>query len=224
MSFDWSTIKPNRLFAAAMQIGFDCERCGSCCKEVVGIALNSIDTKRMADYIGMDKTDFIREYTVASPNKPTDRWYKQGNDGKCPFLGETGCTQHGGRGQVCRFYPFFSPRAIQHMDDTGKATFFINCHGMLNTYLEVFTMAQYMPFDVAHEVIGGPIGKICFTYMVIDEGKDGIAKRMADSLGYANLPGREDMKELALEYGAAYSVLMGPRKLELAMAELLQYV
>jgi Fe-S-cluster containining protein len=223
--FDWSKLSGGELLVAAMQVSFECERCGKCCKGMQGIALNSLDTARMAKQLGIDKNDFVREYTTASLRKPSDRWYKTvGEDQRCPFLGEDGCQVYESRGQVCRFYPFYSPMVQSRAKKTGVVTVFSSCKGMARTYQKILIQAKTLSSEVAHQILNGDIGKICYLYMVIDEGKAKTAEIIAKELGYVNLPDRESLREQAWMYATAWTSLMGERKIDGALAEVEKYV
>jgi Fe-S-cluster containining protein len=180
-----------------------------------GIALNSIDVVRMAKHMGMDKNDFMREYTVASLKLKTDRWYKPVGDTKmCPFLTSEGCSQYEGRGQVCRHYPWFSVPSVTALRSKKPMAIFITCPGTLHTLDTMLHQALEMDTKEATDILKSDVGKFCFLHMELAIGnKEGFVDRSIKQMGYANLPTEEALKGPAWAYAVAVMTLWGERKI-----------
>jgi Fe-S-cluster containining protein len=221
---NWDGISLDEQFLAAMQCSFACDRCGKCCQMMNGIAYNSVDCQRMAKQLNLRVTDFMRDFTTASSKKAGDRWLiLQGEQKKCPFLGDRGCSQYLGRGQVCRFYPWFSPENVNPVRLGKPFKVLVNCSGMVRSTKYTIQMAEEMSFKKAEQILKMDFGKICWLHMMVDEGKEDKAKKFANELGYANLPGRVDSEYWGRAWAASYLVMMGPRKLENLKAEIEKY-
>jgi Fe-S-cluster containining protein len=219
MSTDWSQVAPEKMFAAAMQVWYECDNCGRCCIGMNGISLNSVDTERMAKFLGMKKNDFIRQYTIPSTIKPTDRWYKPvGDDHRCPFKTNTGCTKYEGRGQVCRYFPFYSMPIVDGLIKQRKMILYPDCPGMKKAYNAVIQDSKNMPKEFASEILKQDIGKVCIVFMIEDEGKIGTVSKMFRELGFAQAPDRNSMKAAARLYATAYCAMTPRRAMDKAMA------
>jgi Fe-S-cluster containining protein len=221
---EWSKISPTELFLAAMQVGFECTNCAKCCQKMQGIAYNSVDCHRMARQLKMGVKEFVTTFTRQSDRKASDRWINLvGEEQKCPFLGDKGCTQYEGRGQVCRAYPWFVVASRKDVCAGKPFRLYPQCKGMILSFLKVLRRAQAMDFKEAENLVKLPIGRFCWLYMLADEGKEGTAQKVASEMGLANLPVREAMVEAARDYAAAYMALGGKRKLENMIAEVEGY-
>lgn len=219
MSTDWSKVTPEKLFAAAMQVWYECENCGRCCIGMNGISLNSIDTERMSKVLGMKKNDFIRQYTIPSTIQSTDRWYKPvGDDRRCPFKTDTGCSKYEGRGQVCRYFPFYAIPTLDGLKKERKLILFNDCPGMKNCYDIVLNDAKTMEKELAKHILDQDIGKMCYIFMIEDEGKIGMATRMFKELGLKQVPNRNALKAAAKLYATAYCALLTTKSLDDALA------
>ena len=222
---DWSKVSPVEYFLAAMQINFECAQCMKCCQKMDGIAYNAIDCHRMAKHLGIEKNEFISTFTRQSERKPSDRWLNLvGDEKKCPFLGEKGCREYEGRGQVCRAYPWFSASAIKDVRAGKPFRFYPKCEGMVLSFYKVLRFAEIMDFKEAENWVKSPVGRVCWLYMLADEGKEGAAQKGANELGFATLPPRHTMVEPATAYASAYMAIGGKRKLEIVLSEVEGYV
>jgi Fe-S-cluster containining protein len=220
----WDKIASEELYLAAMQVSFDCARCGRCCQRMSGIAYNSIDCTRMAKQLGIGVNEFREKYTTPSPKQEGDRWITLvGEEQKCPFLGEKGCTQYLGRGQVCRFYPWYIAASTKAVREHRPYRIYMECKGMVKSLLDTINIAEKMPFEVAQKIYGLDFGKLSWICMLVDEGKEGQAKKFVNQLGYANLPDRDDLHHWGRQWAAAYLVMMGPRKLANMKDEVMVY-
>jgi Fe-S-cluster containining protein len=219
-------VTTGEMFLAAMQVSFKCERCGQCCKNMNGIAYNSIDCQRMAKQLNLGVNEFRKQYTVASTKKESDRWLILGGEQEklCPFLGEAGCTQYEGRGQVCRFFPWYSSILVGRARDGKSVQVHPNCKGMVNSFLDILELAQHTTLDRAQEVLSTDIGKMCLLHMIAAEGKEAQAAVIAKDMGYAMLPALGGLKVAARWYAAAIMAIGGPRKIQNAIDEVSKYV
>jgi len=206
MEMDWTKIDQANLWVAAMQQAHICLMCGKCCRQMDGIALNSIDTKRMAKHLGMKERDFIKQYTVKSTKKPSDRLYVlEGEDKHCPFLTDHGCCQYEGRGQVCRFYPWTSPENMQRAQDKKGLILYERCKGMVITYIRVLEEAKTLDMELAKGILSGQTGRICLIKAVDMEGRgEANTKGLLATLGLKEFPPEEGLKQAAFIYCAAY--------------------
>lgn len=222
---DWSKISGTELYLAAMQVSFECETCCKCCKEMVGIAYNSVDCQRMAKYLGIGVHEFMKEYTVASPRKPGDRWFKTKEPNRsCQFLGDYGCTVYEGRGQVCRAYPWFTADAVTAVRNKKPYKIFPACKGMVLSLWRTIQIAKSMSLKEAQEILKSDVGRLCWIWMVYGEGKLGTVDKICKEMGYANLPPRENLAFPARLWAAAILVIEGPRKLDNMEHEVEKYV
>jgi Fe-S-cluster containining protein len=181
----------------------------------------------MAKHLGMEKKDFLRQYTEASSKIKTDRWYKTvGEDRKCPFLGEGGCKQYEGRGQVCRHYPFYSVPCVTTLRNHKPMALFPKCHGMINSFIEILTFALTMdPKDRDKILANQLVPRLCFLHMMLAVGtQDVVVDRLIKEMGLANMPPEAALKQDAWMYAAAVIALWGERKIQNALMGLREIV
>lgn len=219
---DWSKVSGAELFMACMQISFKCKRCGKCCKLVDGIAYNSVDCLRMAKHLGIDLNDFRERYTIPSTKKATDRWLDQ-SAGQCPFLGEKGCLQYEGRGQVCRAYPWYTAGAVMQARQGKGFRFFPECPGAVEHFKEVLKMAQNPLYIKPEKLLNMDFAKHAWLYMLAGEGKEQQATKICREMGYFNLVPLYDLEVTCKWWAVAWLTLMGPHKLQLTLDEVAKY-
>jgi uncharacterized protein len=102
----------------------------SCCRDK-RLALLPYDVVRLRAALGRSSAEFLADHAeleIEASGWPTVR-LRLGPDGRCPFVGETGCSVYGDRPTCCRTYPL--ARAV-HLDGAGEpAHFFLveDTHG-----------------------------------------------------------------------------------------------
>jgi Fe-S-cluster containining protein len=78
----------------------DCMACANCCR-VATTQVNERDIERLARYLGVRVSDFLRDYTVENEE---GRVLKRGQDG-CVFLTGNLCSVYEARPQTCQLFP-----------------------------------------------------------------------------------------------------------------------
>lgn len=181
---------------AAMQIDFECMNCGKCCTGMEGIAYNSIDINRMAKHLGLTNTDILRNYTVQSEKKKSDRWLKTvGENRACQWRGEHGCTVYEGRGQVCRFYPYFTTINLQAIRDHKPYHVAGDCPGQVKHFRKLLVEAMlYTPIKSENFVMWG---NWCILKMIAEEGKVEMAIKGYKEYDVLKIPTYEELKPIA---------------------------
>lgn len=221
MKIDWTKITPRHKFLAAMQILHDCQKCGKCCVDMSGIAFNSADAVRMAKELDIRRNDFVKDYTIASKNKPTDRWLNtKGPNHACVFWSEAGCTRYLGRGQVCRLYPWTTPQQTEYVLKNRGWILYDKCLGMSLTYEKVLLGAMTIPMPAAKAILESNLGDICYLNYIEDCSTREAAEFAAKELGLESKPTRDRLYNIAWNYAIA-TVAMLPletREAELTMA------
>lgn len=212
---DWTKISNEELFMACMQVSFKCKRCGKCCQKMDGIAYNSVDCARMAKQLNLGVNEFRKEYTTQSTKQASDRWLNLvGEEQKCPFLGEKGCTQYEGRGQVCRAYPWFTTAAILQVRAGKPFKLFQQCPGMVESFKDVLTLAQSKLPYTTEQILKMDFAKHAWLWMLVGEGKEKMAEKICREMGYFNLVPLHDLEVTCRWWAAAWLTLMGPRRLQ----------
>lgn len=79
-------------------MGFECIRCGKCCKEV-GIPWADLDPCLVADYMKMDLADFLDAYGFVVNEYSGEIEHRELSVTPCPFL------KYDTEKAVCRIYP-----------------------------------------------------------------------------------------------------------------------
>lgn len=215
MKLDWSKVSSTELWMASMQVIHTCRMCGKCCTGMAGIAYNVIDAERMAKHLGMKRNDWMREYTVPSTKKEGDRWLKLvGQEQKCPWLTDHGCSQYEGRGQVCRFYPWYSPEQITRARSGKSTVLYPTCPGMLDIFIKVSDDAGMMPRSAAEQIMKSDMGKYSLLHMIEGEGKGEAAKFAAKELGLEDVIPMDRLVNIARAYATAYLAMWTPQARE----------
>jgi len=91
---------------------FECRpglSCFTCCCQDVSIVLTPYDILRLKRALRMDSSEFLEKHTItgvaSNPNFPVVLLKMQGDDKRCPLVGEQGCTVYQNRPWACRMYP-----------------------------------------------------------------------------------------------------------------------
>ena len=79
---------------------YQCHACSRCCRGKI-IPLNPYEVARLAQTLGTTTTEVLARFTGTAGSTLAIRE----EDQSCVFLGEHGCTVHGGRPLACRLYP-----------------------------------------------------------------------------------------------------------------------
>lgn len=87
--------------AQEAQDATDCTACANCCK-VATTQISERDAERLARYLGMRISDFLRDYTVESPDE--GRILRRNENG-CVFLAGNLCSVYEARPQTCELFP-----------------------------------------------------------------------------------------------------------------------
>ena len=87
--------------------GFNCRRCGACCRIKDGIVRVSDDEiKRIAEFLGMGEAEFIAKETELSPDRRS-LVLKNAPDGACAYLTpDSLCRINQVKPDKCRTFPF----------------------------------------------------------------------------------------------------------------------
>lgn len=80
---------------------YDCSSCRNCCKEYCGTIPNE-DVEADAEFLGLDKSDFIMKYLVDEPN---NEGYNTRNK-PCDFLQNNVCILEEHKPDSCKNYPY----------------------------------------------------------------------------------------------------------------------
>ena len=92
-----------RFKAIAQKTGdaIDCTACANCCK-VATTQIGERDADRLARYLGMRMSDFLRDYTMETAEE--GRILRRNENG-CVFLAGTLCSVYEARPQTCELFP-----------------------------------------------------------------------------------------------------------------------
>jgi hypothetical protein len=84
---------------------FECQMCGRCCQGEGGIVVDHQDQGRLASYLKITHSEFVRHYTLSRGQKLV---LKSKTDGSCIFFRpSSGCTVHSVKPHICQAWPFF---------------------------------------------------------------------------------------------------------------------
>jgi Fe-S-cluster containining protein len=100
----------------SLQESFECKRCGECCKQQA-IAFTEKDILIASRKVGLSPSKFIEKNDLVLINDPDELEYYQliiGKIGVCPFYSDHACTIYDARPQVCRGFPFLTPKNVQN--------------------------------------------------------------------------------------------------------------
>jgi Fe-S-cluster containining protein len=82
--------------------------CFNACCAHLNLALTPYDIVRLSRSLGMTTSDFLDEHTTGveeSGRLPRVHLFMRESDGRCPFVGESGCSVYADRPGACRTYP-----------------------------------------------------------------------------------------------------------------------
>jgi len=215
MKINFDEVKPAEKFLAAMQVLHTCTLCGKCCRHMDGLAQNSVDVLRMAKHLNMNKREYMEKYTTPSKRKTTDRLINQVNGTKdCVFWSEKGCTQYEGRGQVCRLYPWTTPNNLEAVRQGKQWAMYGVCKGMYLTYSKVIKESFTMKPEQAKAIVDSQLGNIVMLSLLTNLSHDETAQFAAKQLGLEDVPPKDRMTSMALNYAVAF-VALSPLELRI---------
>jgi len=90
-----------KAIAQSVEEAVDCTKCGNCCR-VATTQINERDSERLARFLGMRLADFLRDYTIDSPEE--GRILKRDENG-CVFLEGNMCSVYDARPNTCELFP-----------------------------------------------------------------------------------------------------------------------
>ncbi len=82
---------------------FECKRCGFCCKGESTISLSEEEILRIAKFLNLSKSDFLKKYTIKKGN----RIEMKVKDGYCIFFDKKKriCKIHPVKPEMCKQWP-----------------------------------------------------------------------------------------------------------------------
>lgn len=89
---------------------FECHRCADCCKGDGVVQVGRGESDRIAEYLGMTRREFLKEYTIKSRRGTWWLTEKPNEERWCIFLeqdddGLYGCRINGAKPDQCRSFP-----------------------------------------------------------------------------------------------------------------------
>jgi Fe-S-cluster containining protein len=90
-----------KTIAQGVEEAIDCTACANCCR-VASTPVTDRDAENLARFLGAKLADFLRLYTVESPEE--GRILKRNRDG-CVFLDGNLCSVYEARPQTCELFP-----------------------------------------------------------------------------------------------------------------------
>jgi uncharacterized protein len=90
-----------KAIAQETEDAIDCTACANCCK-VATTQIGERDVERLARYLGMRISDFLRDYTTKSAEE--GRILRRNENG-CVFLAGNLCSVYEARPQTCELFP-----------------------------------------------------------------------------------------------------------------------
>lgn len=112
---------------AELQDGFQCEKCGKCCREQKEIEFSMDDLKLASKKQGMNVPQLIRKYGLKRMSYAGIGIYhalKLADGDRCPFLDGAECVIYEARPDVCRRYPFLTPEGVARTLQMEKGIWF----------------------------------------------------------------------------------------------------
>jgi Fe-S-cluster containining protein len=122
---------------------YTCHACNRCCRNKA-IRVNPYEILRLARYLGISTTQFIKRHTEAGGTVLRSK-----ENGDCFFLGEHGCSVHPDRPLACRLYPlarWVTPdgkESFGHLMPHAKTE---GVYGTLGTVQDYLDHQQLAPF------------------------------------------------------------------------------
>jgi hypothetical protein len=90
-----------KAIAQAVEEAIDCTQCANCCR-VATTQITERDAERLARFLGARLADFLRDYTVESPDE--GRILRRTENG-CVFLEGNLCSVYEARPTTCQLFP-----------------------------------------------------------------------------------------------------------------------
>jgi Fe-S-cluster containining protein len=90
-----------KVIAQETEDAIDCTVCANCCK-VATTQIGERDAERLARYLGMRISEFLRDYTIESADE--GRILRRNEKG-CVFLAGNLCSVYEARPQTCELFP-----------------------------------------------------------------------------------------------------------------------
>lgn len=84
--------------------GFECRRCGVCCRWPGSVILTDADIAALAAALDLTEDEFIAEYTGLARNRRALTLREQ-DDGACVLLEDSRCRVYEARPAQCRDFP-----------------------------------------------------------------------------------------------------------------------
>ena len=94
-------------FLAMMVDGFQCRRCGACCRVKDGIVrVSDAEISRIAAFLGVGESEFVEHSTELAPDRKS-LVLKSRTDGSCVYLTEDNlCSINSVKPDKCGSFPF----------------------------------------------------------------------------------------------------------------------
>jgi len=86
------------------KVKYVCMRCGNCCRWEGYVRLTSEDIDRIAEYLGVSREAFVREYTRMTSDRRGLSLTEKPN-GDCIFLEGNTCIVHAVKPKQCTGFP-----------------------------------------------------------------------------------------------------------------------
>jgi len=90
-----------RRFGEEIEAQIDCTQCANCCR-VSEVGITDRDIEKLAKFLGMSRTEFLRDYTQRDDE---DGLILKKTEAGCVFLKDNLCTVYEARPQNCANFP-----------------------------------------------------------------------------------------------------------------------
>jgi Fe-S-cluster containining protein len=90
-----------KALAQETEDAIDCTACANCCK-LATTQIGDRDAERLARYLGMRMSDFLRDYTMETADEGL---ILRRNENGCVFLAGNLCSVYEARPQTCELFP-----------------------------------------------------------------------------------------------------------------------
>ena len=144
-----------------------------CCADVA-IVLAPYDVLRLKRVLGIDSTDFLRNYTISPFTKdqkiPTVLLKMDPETGACPLVTSAGCSVYSNRPWACRMYPLGVAEPRNSSPDNRAFHFLVRedlCHG--HGEGTGFTVREWI---AGQNIDGYDAGNASFKALMLDEAWD----------------------------------------------------
>ena len=106
-------------------VRFACQPgCTNCCRRQGFVYLTEDDTRRAAEFLGLERDEFEQRYVYRTRRL---RRLRVAGHAPCPFLLDDGCRIHPAKPTQCRLFPFW-PELVE--DKRAWKTTAIECPGI----------------------------------------------------------------------------------------------